>query len=155
MAAVRHDGIGIAIRAAGAGVQGAAVVLAGARDDLSLIIVPQRGQLHISGVIAAGAGIIGFPADLGAGGRLGGVMGQAVSPVGQLHIGGVVAAGAGIIGLPADLRAGSGLGGMVDQVVVVWIYIAEIISSIEAAIGTGTEILSRGCAGGLGMHIFE
>ena len=84
-----------------------------------------------------------------------GVMGQAVSPVGQLHIGGVVAAGAGIIGLPADLRAGSGLGGMVDQVVVVWIYIAEIISSIEAAIGTGTEILSRGCAGGLGMHIFE
>ena len=37
VAAVRHDGIGVAIRAAGAGVQGVAVILAGARDHLSRI----------------------------------------------------------------------------------------------------------------------
>ena len=156
VAAVRHDGIGVAIRAAGAGVQGVAVVLAGARDDLILIIMSQRGQLHIGGIVAAGAGIVGFPADLGAGSGLAGMVGQAVSPVGQLHIGGVVAAGAGIIGLPADFRAGRGLGLVVDQVVVVWIYIAGIIVIyLVFAIGTNLVLFSRGCAGGLGMHIFE
>ena len=117
MAAVRDDGIGIAIRAAGAGVQGVAVVLAGARDHLILIIVPQRGQLRIGGVIAAGAGIIGLPADLG---------------------------------------AGRGLGLVVDQVVVVWIYIAEVIGIyLVFAIGTNLVLFSRGCTGGLGMLIFR
>ena len=146
--------VGVVVPAAKAGVQGKAVLLAGARDHLLLIIMPQRGKLHIGGIVAAGAGVVGLPADLGAGGRLGGVMGQAVSTVGQLHIGGVVAAGAGIIGLPSDFRAGRGLGLVVDQVVVVWIYIAEIIGIyLVAAIGTNLVIFSRGCTGGLGMLI--
>ena len=79
-----------------------------------------------------------------------------MSPIGQLHIGGVVSAGAGIIGFPADFRAGRGLGLVVDQVVVVWIYIAEIIGIyLVFAIGTNLVIFSRGCAGGLGMLIFR
>ena len=110
VAAVRDDGIGVAIRAAGAGVQGVAVVLAGARDDLSLIIVPQRGQLHIGGVVAVGAGIIGFPTGLGAGSGLGGVMGQAMAGGGNFRVGGIFAAlaRAGFIGFPAGLGAGGG-----------------------------------------------
>ena len=74
VAAVRHDGIGIAIRAAGAGVQGVAVILAGARDDLILIIMPQRGQGLIGGIAALGAGIVGFPTGLGAGSGLAGMV---------------------------------------------------------------------------------
>ena len=124
MAAVRHDGIGVAIRAAGAGVQGVAVVLAGARDDLILIIMSQRGQLHIGGVVAVGAGIIGFPADFGAGSGLGGVMGQAMAGSGNFRVGGVAAplALAGLIGSPAGIGAGGGLGCVALDVVVgrVW-----------------------------------
>ena len=124
VAAVRHDGIGVAIRAAGADVQGVAVVLAGARDDLGLIVVPQRGQLHIGGVVAVGAGIIGFPADFGAGSGLGGVMGQAMAGGGDFRVGGVAAplARAGFIGSPAGIGAGGGLGCVALDVVVgrVW-----------------------------------
>ena len=124
VAAVRHDGIGIAIRAAGAGVQGVAVILAGARDDLGLIVVPQRGQGLIGGIAALGAGIVGFPAGLRAGCGLGGVMGQAMAGSGNFRIGGIAAALAlaGIIGSPAGIGAGGGLGCVALDVVVgrVW-----------------------------------
>ena len=155
VAAVRDDGIGVAIRAAGAGVQGVAVVLAGARDDLGLIIMPQRGQLHIGGVAAAGAGIVGFPAGLRAGSGLGGVMGQAMAGGGNFRVGGVAAplARAGFIGFPAGLGAGGGFGGVVLEVVVVRVYCAILVKiSFRSLVVAGSAVyivLTRRDAGGL------
>ena len=155
MAAVRDDGIGIAIRAAGAGVQGKAVVLAGARDDLGLIVMPQCGQLHIGGVVAAGAGIVGFPANFHAGSGLRGVVGQAMAGSGNFRVGGVAAALAlaGFIGIPAGLGAGGGFGCVVLEVVVVRVYCAILVKiSFRSLVVAGSAVyivLTRRDAGGL------
>ena len=79
--------------------------------------VLQCGDFLIGGVIAALAGIIGFPADLGAGGSLGLVMRQVViiRVDGQLLIGGVIAVLAGLIGIPAWLGAGGRFAIVGDQ----------------------------------------
>ena len=73
------------------------------------VVVVQRGLLRIGGVVAAGAGLIGVPADFGAAGRLRIVRHVVVVQRGLLHVGGVVAAGAGFVGVPADMEAGRGL----------------------------------------------
>lgn len=51
-------------------------------------VVSPVGQLHIGGVVAAGAGIIGLPADLRAGSGLGLVVDQVV--VVWIYIAGIV-----------------------------------------------------------------
>ena len=84
-------------------------------------VVSQRVQLGIGGVIAAGAGVVGLPAGLDAGGSLCGMGNRVVSQRRQLFISAVVAAGAGVVGVPADLGTGSRLGLVVDQVVIVGI----------------------------------
>ena len=68
--------------------------------------VTQGGQLLIGGVVAPGAGHIGFPADTKAGLRLGLVDDLVVSQCGDLHIGAIIAADAAFIGAPAYLCAG-------------------------------------------------
>ena len=83
-----------------------------------IVVVRIDGQFHIGTVVAAGAGIVGIPADFRAGRSFRFVMHQIVviRIDGQFHIGTVVAAGAGIVGLPAGLGAGSGLAGMGNRV---------------------------------------
>ena len=77
----------------------------------------QRLLFHIGGIIAAGAGVIGVPANLGAGRGLRGVV-HDVMPQRLLHgIGRVVAAEAGIVGIPADDGAGRGSPGVVGELV--------------------------------------
>ena len=107
----------IAVIAFFAGVQRVAAFSAGGLDDLFGIIVPGGGDFHLSGVIAAGAGIVFIPANFGAGGRLGVVMHQVVFQRKQLHLSGVIAAGAGIVFLPANLGAGGGFGVVMHQLV--------------------------------------
>ena len=80
-------------------------------------IVFQRRELHLGGVVAAGAGIVFIPANFGAGGRFGVVMHQLVFQRREFHLGGVVAAGAGIVFLPANLGAGGGFGVVMHQLV--------------------------------------
>ena len=80
-------------------------------------IVAQRSLLRIGGVIAAGAGLVGAPADFGAGRGLGGVVQQIVAQGSLLRIGGVVAAGAGHVGIPAGFGAAGGLCGVAYQIV--------------------------------------
>ena len=144
--------------AAGAGIVGLPAGL-GAGGSLCVMgnrVVSQRVQLCIGGVVAAGAGVVGLPAGLDAGGSLCGMGNRVMSQRRQLFISAVVAAGAGVVGVPADLGTGSRLGLVVDQVVVVGIYIAGIKGIyLVCAIGTDPVIFSRGCAGGLGMHIFR
>ena len=83
-----------------------------------IVVIRIDGQFHIGTVVAAGAGIVGLPADFRTGRRLRFVMHQivVVRINGQFHIGTVVAALAGIVGLPAGLGAGSGLAGMGNRV---------------------------------------
>ena len=83
-----------------------------------IVVIRIDGQFHIGTVVAAGAGIVGFPADFRTGRRFRFVMHQIVviRIDGQFHIGAVVAAGAGIVGLPAGLGAGSGLASMGNRV---------------------------------------
>ena len=76
-----------------------------------------RGLLHIGGVIAAGAGIVGVPADGRAGGGLCVVTHTVMALRGLLHIGGVIAAGAGLVSVPADGGAGGSLCFMLHLVV--------------------------------------
>ena len=117
-----------------------------------IVIVRIDGQFHIGTVVAAGAGIVGIPAGLGAGSGLAGMGNRVMSQRRQLHIGAVVAAGAGVIVLPALFRAGGSLRGMGDQVVVVRIYIAESKDgTLVIAIGTDPGIHSLRYAGGCSL----
>ena len=119
MAAAGNDGVGIAVLAADAGMQGMPRLRAGGLNRAGFIGMSQRVKLLIGGVAAAIAlaGIVGAPALLGAGGGLTGMADQVVFLCGQFHIGTVVAAGAGIVGFPADFRTGRRLRGMGDRVV--------------------------------------
>ena len=117
-------------------------------------VMSQCRQLGISGVVAAGAGVVILPADFGAGRGFSVMVNRFMLKRLQLRIGGVVAAGAGIVILPADFGAGCSFTGMVDQVVVVWIYIAEIKgSALVIAIGADLEIHSRRYAGSCSLLI--
>ena len=87
-------------------------------------VVSLRRQFHIGTVVAAGARIVGLPADFRTGRRLRGMGDRVVSLRGQFRIGGVGTAGARIVGFPADFRTGRRLRFMMRQIMVVWIYIA-------------------------------
>ena len=120
-------------------------------------VVFQRKQLHLSGVIAAGAGIVFLPANLGAGGRFGVVVHQLVFQRRDFHLGGVSAALtlAGVICIPANFGAGGRLGVVVHQVVVVrvrsipWVYIS--IRSLAVAVSAVCVVHGRRNAGGCGL----
>ena len=102
-----HAGAGLRPGVAGVVFAGAGVgAVAVGRPIVPVVI--QCVHFLIGGIIAALAGVVGFPANLGAGGSLGLVMRQVVVVRidGQLLIGGVIAAFAGLIGLPARLCAG-------------------------------------------------
>ena len=66
----------------------------------------QRGQLCAGGMVAAGAGFVGVPADFRTGGGFCIVLLQIMIQRGQLCAGGMVAAGAGIVSIPALFRTG-------------------------------------------------
>ena len=73
-------------------------------------------DLHIGGVAAVAAGVVGVPANFRAGGRLGFMVRQSVTGCRGLRMGsGIAAVAAGIIGAPAHFRAGRSLGFMVRQ----------------------------------------
>ena len=147
----------IAVMAFFAGVQRVAALSAGGLDDLFGIIVPGGRDFHLSGVIAAGAGIVFLPANLGAGGGLGIVVHQLVFQRRDFHLGGVSAALAlaGVIFIPANFGAGGRLGVVVHQVVVVrvrsipWVYIS--IRSLAVAVSAVCVVHGRRNAGGCGL----
>ena len=153
--AAAHAGAGFRLGVAGVVFAGKGMGFIPVRDVNAPVVI-QRLQLRIGAVVAAGTGVVGVPALFRAGGGLRGMVEQVVSQRRQLRISAVVAAGAGVVGVPADLGTGSRLGLVVDQVVVVGIYIAGIKGIyLVCAIGTDPVIFRRGCAGGLGMHIFR
>ena len=120
-------------------------------------VVFQRKQLHLSGVIAAGAGIVFLPANFGAAGGLGVVMHQLVFQRRDFHLGGVSAALAlaGVIFIPANFGAGGCFCVVVHQVVVVrvrsipWVYIS--IRSLAVAVSAVCVVHGRRNAGGCGL----
>ena len=86
----------------------------------------QRGLLHVGGVVAAGAGVVGVPADFCAGGSLCVVAHTVMAQRGLLHVGGVVAAGAGFVSVPADFCAGGSLRVVGFELVVLAIKAADL-----------------------------
>ena len=62
--------INVGIAAGSTGVEGVALVDAGGSNNSLLVAVTQSGQLNVGAVIAARAGLVSIPADLGAGGSL-------------------------------------------------------------------------------------
>ena len=82
-------------------------------------IMVQRGDFLISGIVAAGAGVVSIPALFRAGGGLRVMMHQVMVQHGQLCAGGIVAAGAGAgIVSPALFCAGGGLRYVTHQIMV-------------------------------------
>ena len=100
---------GVAVFAAGASKDGIAVCFTGRLYGNSLIIMVQCGQLRIGGMVTAGAGFVGVPANFRTGGSLRIVMHQSMVQRGQLRIGGMVTAGTGFVSVPAGFRTGGGL----------------------------------------------
>ena len=94
--------------------------------------MPQRGLLRIGGVVAAAAGLIGVPADFGAGGRLRVVLHRVMPQRLLLHVGGVIAAGAGFVSVPADCGAGGSLCVVVLQIVGIWVGVAVVAIAVSA-----------------------
>ena len=102
---------GVAVFAAAAGKNSIAVCFTGGGYGNSLIIMVQCGQLFAGGIVAAGAGFVGIPADFRTGGGFCCVLLQSMVQCGQLFAGGIVAAetGAGFVSIPADFRTGGSL----------------------------------------------
>ena len=96
-----------------------------------LQIMVQRGQLCAGGMVAAGAGFVGIPADFRTGGGFCFVLLQIMVQRGQLLIGGgIVAAGTGVVSIPADSRTGGGLRIVVHKVM------TELVNPVSLRIGT-------------------
>ena len=74
-----------------------------------LVSVALRGLFHISGIIAARAGYISIPADLGAGRCLASMGDFIMAQSCDFHIGGVVTARAGHICIPTDFSTSGSL----------------------------------------------
>ena len=68
VAAAGNDGVGIAVLAADAGMQGIPRLRAGGLNRVGFIGMSQRTNIPIGAVVAAGAGIVGAPALFRAGG---------------------------------------------------------------------------------------
>ena len=78
VAAAGNDGVGIAVLAADAGMQGIPRLRAGGLNCAGFIGMSQRVKLLIGGVAAAGAGVVLLPALFRAGGGLAGMADQVV-----------------------------------------------------------------------------
>ena len=87
----------------------------------------QRGDLSISGIVAAGAGagFVSIPADFRTGRGFCCVLLQIMIQCGQLLIGGgIVTTGAGVESVPADSRTGGGFCCVLLQIMVIWVSFA-------------------------------
>ena len=91
----------------------------------------QRGQLCAGGMVAAGAGFVGIPADFRTGRGFCFVLLQIMIQRGQLCAGGMVAAGAGIVSIPADFRTGGGFCFVLLPIM------TELLDPVSLRIGTG------------------
>ena len=79
-------------------------------------IMSKRRNLLVGAVIAAGAGVVGIPADFRTGCHLRIVMDKVMPQSRNLLVGTVITAGTGIVGFPAHFCAGSCLCVMVHQI---------------------------------------
>ncbi len=73
MGVPRRFVVDVGIAAVAADVNGVAILFAGGLYDLVDIVVPERVKRLVGGIIAAGAGIVSVPANIGTGGCLCGV----------------------------------------------------------------------------------
>ena len=114
---------GVAVFAEGAGKNSIAVCFTGRLYGNSLIIMVQRGQLRIGGMVAAGAGFVSVPTLFRTGGGFCCVLLQ-IMLCGQLFAGGIAAADAAVVSVPADFRTGGGFCSVVHQIMVIWVFFA-------------------------------
>ena len=89
-------------------------------------IMVQRGDFLISGIVAAGAGVVSIPALFRAGGGLRFMRHQIMFQCGDFLISGIVAAqaGTGFVGVPADFRTSGGFCCVLHQIMVFWVFFA-------------------------------
>ena len=109
MSQSRYNGIGVAVITTRADMGGVTVFCTGRTGYAGNIAVTQSIDFHIGGVVAARAGLICIPTDLGTGSSLSLMLHFVVTQSIDFHIGGVVAARAGLICIPTDLGTSGSL----------------------------------------------